>query len=155
MEAYCPDCKTVKSLTEFFKNKSSKIKRNAYCKICSTKRVKEYRQKNKEKINEYERNRYNKNVEISRTRNKAKYAKNPKQALARVRKRQAAKINRTPPWLTKDHLQQIKLIYELCPPGHHVDHIIPLQGKTVSGLHVPWNLQYLKAQDNLKKHNRV
>ena len=37
----------------------------------------------------------------------------------------------------------------------HVDHTLPLQGRTVSGLHVPTNLQVIPAVDNIRKGNRV
>lgn len=68
----------------------------------------------------------------------------------RTSKYRAAKLNRTPVWA---NLDKIKEIYERCPEGYHVDHIVPLQGDLVSGLHVESNLQYLTSTDNLKKHN--
>jgi len=65
-------------------------------------------------------------------------------------KRRAAKLERTPSWV--DH-EAISRIYLFCPNGYEVDHIIPLQGKLVSGLHVPDNLQYLTCTENRIKYN--
>jgi hypothetical protein len=48
----------------------------------------------------------------------------------------------------------IREFYENRPVGFEVDHVIPLQGKTVSGLHVIWNLQYLSAFQNKSKGNK-
>lgn len=64
--------------------------------------------------------------------------------------RRASIILRSPKWAD---LNKIADIYDKCPKGYHVDHIIPLQGKLVSGLHVENNLQYLPAKDNLTKGN--
>lgn len=58
----------------------------------------------------------------------------------------------TPPWVCK---KELKNFYQNRPPGYHVDHIIPLNGKNVCGLTVLWNLQYLPKEVNLKKSNKV
>jgi ATPase subunit of ABC transporter with duplicated ATPase domains len=76
-------------------------------------------------------------------------------------KRQKAKIQRVPPWLTELHLAQIELFYDAANKltkefgmQMDVDHIVPLQGKNVSGLHVPWNLQVIPHKDNMIKGNK-
>lgn len=63
----------------------------------------------------------------------------------------ASKLNATPVWA---NLSRIKEIYETCPVGSHVDHIIPLIHPLVCGLHVHENLQHLTAEENLKKSNK-
>lgn len=68
------------------------------------------------------------------------------------KRRKADKLKRTPAWAD---LPKIKKIYEHCPAGYHVDHIYPLLGETVSGLHVENNLQYLLAIENLRKRNSL
>jgi hypothetical protein len=92
---------------------------------------------------------------------KKEYKKNKAVYIARVAKRNAAKLQATPSWLTDKQLDDITMIYKACAKitertgkSHHVDHIVPLQGKNVCGLHVPWNLAILPASMNLAKHNK-
>lgn len=73
-------------------------------------------------------------------------------ACANVVKRKTAKYKATPVWLTRSHLAQMVALYELAGDmtratgdPHEVDHIVPLQGRTVCGLHVPWNLRVIPA----------
>ena len=61
------------------------------------------------------------------------------------------KIHRTVAW---SELEDIKTFYNKCPEGYHVDHVVPLNGKFVSGLHVLSNLQYLPAGQNCSKSNK-
>lgn len=76
--------------------------------------------------------------------------------------REAAKLNATPPWLTLEDRSEIARIYaessskskETGVP-HDVDHIVPLRGKTVCGLHVPWNLRAIPAYENRRKGNAL
>ena len=91
---------------------------------------------------------YRKNNQHIKNANKVKY--------------RCSKLQRTPPWLTADHLKQITEYYKQAKQlqkatgiVHHVDHIVPLQGDNVSGLHVPWNLQILTASENCSKSNKL
>jgi hypothetical protein len=66
-------------------------------------------------------------------------------------KRRAVQIQRTPKWAD---INAITEFYRNCPKGYHVDHIVPLQGKNVCGLHTLENLQYLTASENCSKRNK-
>lgn len=94
---------------------------------------------------------------------KKRYAQENKHKInASVAKREAAKLQRTPKWLTDDDLWMVEQAYELAAQrtklfgfAWHVDHIVPLQGKTASGLHTPVNLQVIPWVENLRKGNRL
>lgn len=85
----------------------------------------------------------------------------PEKVNGKENKRKAAKLRRTPCWLTADDFWMIEQAYEICALRTkmtgiewHVDHIIPLQGKNVSGLHTPYNLQVIPASWNTAKGNK-
>ena len=156
----CSCCKLEKTFEDFYKNKSQKDGYQNNCKKCMNIANNKWQRKNKEKAKEY--------TEAWRAKNKNKIAEVSKEwrsnnkgcVAAHAAKRRNSKLLRTPKWLTLDQLKQIELEYELAAwcsktmnTKYHVDHIIPLRGKTVSGLHVPWNLQVIPAEENLKKHN--
>jgi hypothetical protein len=68
---------------------------------------------------------------------------------------------RTPVWLSPFDRLKIKCYYSVAAmlarnneEPWHVDHVVPLQGKLVSGLHVPNNLQFLRGVDNIRKKNK-
>ena len=93
---------------------------------------------------------------------KARYkAVNKGKVNADTIKRRAAKLKRTPAWLTEDDHWMMEQAYELSALRTklfgfpwHVDHVLPLQGKYVSGLHVPTNLQVVPWLDNVSKANK-
>ena len=69
--------------------------------------------------------------------------------------RHARKLQAIPKWVGKKELEQIKFIYKSRKKGYHVDHIIPLKGINVCGLHVENNLRIIKAKYNMSKGNKL
>jgi hypothetical protein len=85
---------------------------------------------------------------------------NPHKISASNAKRKAEKLLRTPKWLTEIDFERIETQYKLAKiltklhnEPWHVDHVIPLQGKLVSGFHVPSNLQVIRGSENCSKQN--
>lgn len=120
-----------------------------------------HRAKNPEKEKEKNRNYYLNNSNKRKMSSKKWRARNPHCINAFAAKRRAAKLKRTPVWLSESDKREIELIYKIAARvsketgiDYHVDHEIPLQGEFVSGLHIPDNLQLLKASENLSKGNR-
>jgi hypothetical protein len=87
-----------------------------------------------------------------RANNLSWHLKNPGKRKAMNAKRRASKLRQTPPWA---ELKAIEMFYINCPAGHEVDHIIPLQGVDICGLHVLSNLQYLTVSQNRSKSNKA
>jgi hypothetical protein len=134
-----------------------------------------YSQENAEKKKEYHRKWYQENAEKKKknyrkwsqenAENKKEYYRkyckeNPDKVNARNAKRRAYKLQRTPHWLTEEEVFMIKEAYSLAKLREkttgikwHVDHIVPLKGDTVSGLHCPENLQVIPGSENISKKN--
>lgn len=101
------------------------------------------------------------NREVCNSRIKSWAERNPDRLRAKDARRRGRELKAQPLWLTDKQKQEIDDIYNLARDcelvsgeKYHVDHIVPLQGKTVCGLHVPWNLQVLPASVNIGKSNK-
>jgi 5-methylcytosine-specific restriction endonuclease McrA len=89
------------------------------------------------------------------------YKENPEKKAALSARRHASKLQRTPKWLTPADWIEMKWAYQIAHDltvltgiPHQVDHILPLQGKNVSGLHCPQNLQIITQAENCRKGNK-
>lgn len=122
---------------------------------------KQSRERNLEKFLIRERASYAKRADRRKETGKEWRSKNKDRVAFHASKRRSILAQRTPAWLTDAHFEtmsnfftEARRLTETLGVMHHVDHIVPLKGKTVSGLNVPWNLQVLPAIENLKKSNR-
>ena len=121
---------------------------------------KAYKLRNKEKIAERSKLYVQQNPKKRQATTKAYRASHKAEGAETVRRRQAKLLQRTPKWLSVDDIWMMKQAYELAALRTklfgfvwHVDHVIPLQGKLVSGLHTPYNLQVIPGDENVRKLN--
>ena len=158
----CSKCCKSKALFEFNKHRAHKDGLRSDCKPCSKIKNKSWYEANADKKKAANKRWRDANTNKKKEINKRWQQANPDKINASTAKRRAAKLQSTPPWLTQEDLVNIQQFYTAanqltslngCP--YHVDHIVPLQGKTVCGLHVPWNLQVLQAHENMSKSNKL
>jgi len=136
----CSTCKKEKPLSEYHMRNRKRKDNSVYQQPYSS--CKECRRDN---------DRYYKNTP------NGKILKRNNSRLRDKRNRQA-----TPKWLNKEQRKEIIDTYnemrelnKLNLESYHVDHIIPIRGESICGLHVPWNLRVIKASDNMSKSNNI
>ena len=149
-EKRCSNCKEVKPIKSFHIKTRTRSDGSTYtythsaCKVCRNQKSVKYRKENKEAIRAY------------RKSPKRKADNKMRQKIKEIRKSHPA----VPNWLTLEQKKEIrklnlkqKQIRDTQNKEYHIDHIVPLNGETVCGLHVPWNLQLIPEKENLSKSN--
>jgi hypothetical protein len=140
-------------------------------KLAKSNYLKQWKANNRERKRELNRNWKKANPDKVNAQRRKEYAASPEKDIAyalnwaknnrgrvahTARKYYATKNNATPAWLTVSQLEEMRGFYHFASIfGLEVDHIYPIKGKTVTGLHVPWNLQILSRPKNSSKGNRM
>lgn len=164
MAQICCDCKVAKPYTSYSKGNSLNGT-NAKCKECTSRYNKAYNASPGKKAKSRDLTRkWVANNRLRHSKSMSSWAKsNPHKRAASTAKRNALKLKATVKWADKHLIEELyaesaQLSYET-GVKHHVDHIIPLQGRDeygepfICGLHVPNNLQILTAKENVAKRS--
>ena len=176
MEKACTKCGEVKPLEEFAVESKVNSGRAAECKECHNARNRKRHAENRDKVLAGQRKYYAENRDEIAARNKKYYEKNrdkylarekkyckenPEKNAAKTAKYRAAQLERIPSWSNKAEIKAIRKIYARCKRinkltgvEHQVDHVIPLQGDSISGLHHSTNLAIIPAELNRSKSNK-
>lgn len=157
----CCRCNLSKLISLFNRSVKGRHGVHSICKTCKAVYMKEYAASGKLKISKdkYRASEHGKATIKTYTKSEANkiiqkaWAKTTSGCICRIvrlAKYRALKALAMPIWVD---LIELKNVYTNAPENLDVDHIIPLQGNEVCGLHVPWNLQYLTRGQNATKSN--
>lgn len=156
----CNKCNETKPTESFYKHSSTKDGFTTYCKKCLDLKNKKWAANNPEKNlrikQKYlEQNKSKRLESVMKWQTKNQHKRNANEASRRAA--MAASVK-----LSSDQRKSIESLYILAKSlsielgiAFHVDHIVPLKGRNVCGLHVPWNLRIVPASVNLKKSNKL
>jgi len=156
----CSNCYEVRQFNEFCKDSYKKSGLTSWCKPCMAEKARLRRLKYPSKSRAISRKyRYN-NLDKERLRYTTYNKQNPcVRSYHSAKRRATAKGARLG---GNRYDKSIKSMYFLAKrmenifnTPYHVDHIVPLNGENICGLHVPWNLQLLPASINQTKGNRT
>jgi hypothetical protein len=153
--SWCNDCRKLKKKEWDSSNKEYVLKKATDWHYANYQRLKQRKieaatnwiKNNKEKYKEFAKKCYQNNKEKSHAYS-AKYRANKRKAV--------------PKWFNDSMKKEVEALFAIAKQKtletgirHEVDHIIPLKGETVSGLHVPWNLQVITQFENRSKRNLI
>lgn len=163
----CSDCNELKPIAEFNRRKASPDGLCYRCRGCAKQALAAWRAQNPGAFKtwsaandrtEYQRRWYANNREAQPQRYAAWAKANPHKKNAMIAKRRAAKKRATPAWANMAAIEafyrEAARLTKETGVRHEVDHIVPLQGKLVCGLHHEGNLQILSRAQNARKANK-
>jgi hypothetical protein len=146
-DRYYRDPKKVLEITNRWRNNNRDVVRKS---------EEAFRERHKDRLKAYRESRR----DFDRERLREWKKNNKGKVNAQTWARRAKKLQATPSWASKEAIEEkyrLAQFFQDLSGGfvkYHVDHIVPLRGTNVCGLHVENNLQILKAVDNIKKGNK-
>lgn len=157
----CTKCGELQGLSQYSKDLRVFTGLKTECKTCGKARSKLWAQNNPEARSKIRARWEGNNPEYMKAKRKRHYDRHQEYFITKALNRINAQRTANPPWLTEEDYWLIDEVYSLCRLRSkitgikwHVDHIVPLKGKDVRGLHVPWNLQVITAKENYMKSNK-
>ena len=161
----CSKCHAQKSVSLFVKQARAKDGLHPWCKECKKSNDADFYVAHKQRVRANQKKYYDLHKEelLDQSKNRGLIWRkcNQHKDAEKVARYRAAKKNRVPAKMDEFEVFGIKETYHLAKlrtkllgVKFHVDHIVPLQGKSVCGLHVLANLKVILAQENWSKNNR-